>query len=283
MRRFVSVLACLSAGATAEAASLAIDRQPEQGGMVIGRTEPGCTLFVDGSEVRTAADGHFILGFGRGPHRLGRAARHLPGRHPTAPVSAGLRAKLAGTAHRRLAERNGDARCCHPRSHSRGCGAGSGGARDRQRSGGMARCADVARGRHRHRCLRIAPGAQRRATPTALRHRHRRCRGDARARGGGGARRPLRNRSTCRAAPSLSITASACRRAISISKRFPSHPATRSRKAMSSARSAPPVARRARTWTGVSTGTRRVSIPSARRDRCPRNRAVPARPTAVDP
>lgn len=65
MRRFVSVLACLSAGATAEAASLAIDRQPEQGGMVIGRTEPGCTLFVDGSEVRTAADGHFILGFGR--------------------------------------------------------------------------------------------------------------------------------------------------------------------------------------------------------------------------
>ena len=56
--------ACLLAGA-AEAASLAIDRNPEQGGMVIGRTEPGCALFMDTAEVRVAADGHFILAFGR--------------------------------------------------------------------------------------------------------------------------------------------------------------------------------------------------------------------------
>ena len=59
-----AVLALLAA-ASAEAASLAIDREPRQGGMVIGRTEPGCTLFLDGNEVRVAPDGHFILGFGR--------------------------------------------------------------------------------------------------------------------------------------------------------------------------------------------------------------------------
>lgn len=49
----------------AAAASLAIDRRPEQGGLVVGRTDPGCALFMDGLERRVAADGHFILGFGR--------------------------------------------------------------------------------------------------------------------------------------------------------------------------------------------------------------------------
>ncbi len=52
-------------GGPAFAASLAIDRNPEQGGMVIGRTGPGCTLFQDGLRMRVAEDGHFILGFGR--------------------------------------------------------------------------------------------------------------------------------------------------------------------------------------------------------------------------
>ena len=53
-----------AAASPAEAAALAIDRQPEQGGMVIGRTGPGCALFMDGLERRVAEDGHFILGFG---------------------------------------------------------------------------------------------------------------------------------------------------------------------------------------------------------------------------
>ncbi len=60
----IAVLHTAAAG-PAEAAALAIDRQPEQGGMVIGRTGPGCALFMDGLERRVAADGHFILGFGR--------------------------------------------------------------------------------------------------------------------------------------------------------------------------------------------------------------------------
>ncbi len=64
MKALAAAVACLLAG-VAQAASLVIDRQPEQGGMVIGRTDPGCTLFMDGAEVRVAADGHFILGFGR--------------------------------------------------------------------------------------------------------------------------------------------------------------------------------------------------------------------------
>ncbi len=64
--RVLSVAALLAAvAASAGAASLAIDREPRQGGTVVGRTEPGCTLFFDGSRVRVAPDGHFILGFGR--------------------------------------------------------------------------------------------------------------------------------------------------------------------------------------------------------------------------
>ena len=64
--RVLSVAAAVAAvAASAGAASLAIDREPRQGGTVIGRTEPGCTLFFDGSRVRVAPDGHFILGFGR--------------------------------------------------------------------------------------------------------------------------------------------------------------------------------------------------------------------------
>ena len=64
MKRFTLLaLLCFGAGAAAEAASLAIDRQPEQGGMVIGRTDPGCILYMDGLQMRVAADGHFILGF----------------------------------------------------------------------------------------------------------------------------------------------------------------------------------------------------------------------------
>lgn len=69
MRRIARVLSVAAAvaavAASAGAASLAIDREPRQGGTVIGRTEPGCTLFFDGSRVRVAPDGHFILGFGR--------------------------------------------------------------------------------------------------------------------------------------------------------------------------------------------------------------------------
>ena len=64
--RVLSVAAAIAAvAASAGAASLAIDREPRQGGTVIGRTKPGCTLFFDGSRVRVAPDGHFILGFGR--------------------------------------------------------------------------------------------------------------------------------------------------------------------------------------------------------------------------
>ena len=61
----LALFCALAPAGTGRAAGFALDRAPEQGGMAIGRTGPGCTLFLDGLEVRVAADGHFILGFGR--------------------------------------------------------------------------------------------------------------------------------------------------------------------------------------------------------------------------
>ena len=61
----LALVCALAPAGAARAAGFALDRAPEQGGMAIGRTGPGCTLFLDGLEVRVAADGHFILGFGR--------------------------------------------------------------------------------------------------------------------------------------------------------------------------------------------------------------------------
>jgi hypothetical protein len=47
------------------AAALDLKGQLTQGGLVVGRTAPGASLTLNGTKVRVAADGEFLLGFGR--------------------------------------------------------------------------------------------------------------------------------------------------------------------------------------------------------------------------
>ena len=58
------VLACWFPGIAA-AGSLSLDGPWVQGGLVIGTTEPGAKVFVDGRSVRVSAGGVFLIGFGR--------------------------------------------------------------------------------------------------------------------------------------------------------------------------------------------------------------------------
>jgi len=58
------LLATLMTG-EADAGSLALDGNVTQGGLVIGKTEPGAKVSVDGREVRVSGDGAFLIGFGR--------------------------------------------------------------------------------------------------------------------------------------------------------------------------------------------------------------------------
>ncbi len=47
------------------AAALNLKGNFTQGGLVVGRTVPGASVTLDGRQVRVAADGEFLLGFGR--------------------------------------------------------------------------------------------------------------------------------------------------------------------------------------------------------------------------
>lgn len=49
----------------AEAGRLELEGEPRQGALMIGRTEPGTSVELDGEGVRVSADGIFLLGFGR--------------------------------------------------------------------------------------------------------------------------------------------------------------------------------------------------------------------------
>ena len=48
-----------------QAGTLNLEGEPVQGALMIGRTEPGTTVKVDGKVVRVSRDGVFVLGFGR--------------------------------------------------------------------------------------------------------------------------------------------------------------------------------------------------------------------------
>lgn len=50
---------------TAQAGTLELDGKLTQGALVIGRTDPGTKVKVDGESVRVSDDGVFLLGFGR--------------------------------------------------------------------------------------------------------------------------------------------------------------------------------------------------------------------------
>ena len=57
--------ACLAGGGEARASMLELDRKPVQGGLIVGRTEPGTRIELDGRRVRVSDDGLFLIGFGR--------------------------------------------------------------------------------------------------------------------------------------------------------------------------------------------------------------------------
>lgn len=63
MRRICVVAITLLCATAAQAVEL--DGRLEQGGIVIGRAQPGTPVRLDGRAVPTAADGTFLLGFGR--------------------------------------------------------------------------------------------------------------------------------------------------------------------------------------------------------------------------
>ena len=49
----------------AHALELTVDGTPRQGGMLIGHTEPGAAVTLDGTAIRPMPDGTFVFGFGR--------------------------------------------------------------------------------------------------------------------------------------------------------------------------------------------------------------------------
>ena len=67
MTALLALLACaaLAGGKPATAGSLELAGQATQGGALFGVTEPHAEVSLDGSAVEVAADGRFVLGFGR--------------------------------------------------------------------------------------------------------------------------------------------------------------------------------------------------------------------------
>lgn len=63
MRRALALLLLLLAGPAA--ADTVLEGAFEQGGLVLGRTDPGNAVALDGKALRVAPDGAFVFGFGR--------------------------------------------------------------------------------------------------------------------------------------------------------------------------------------------------------------------------
>ncbi len=65
MIRLVSFLAMMLAGAAASAGNLTLDGQFVQGGLVVGRTDPGTAVMFQGKAIRVSPAGVFVIGFNR--------------------------------------------------------------------------------------------------------------------------------------------------------------------------------------------------------------------------
>lgn len=63
--RLLTGVAGLLIAVAVQAGTLTLDRDPLQGALIIGRTDPGATVKLDGNPVRVSKDGVFLLGFGR--------------------------------------------------------------------------------------------------------------------------------------------------------------------------------------------------------------------------
>jgi murein DD-endopeptidase MepM/ murein hydrolase activator NlpD len=62
----------------ARGGTLELGREPLQGVLIIGRTEPGTTVTMDGSAVRVSEGGVFLLGFGRDAPSTARLIANFP-------------------------------------------------------------------------------------------------------------------------------------------------------------------------------------------------------------
>ena len=76
--RILTGLVGLLIAVGAQGGTLKLDREPLQGALIIGRTEPGTTVTIDGSAVRVSGDGVFLLGFGRDAPSRARLAADFP-------------------------------------------------------------------------------------------------------------------------------------------------------------------------------------------------------------
>jgi murein DD-endopeptidase MepM/ murein hydrolase activator NlpD len=63
--RVLTAIAGLLIAVSAESGTLTLDGELVQGALIIGRTEPGTTVTMDGERVRVSSEGVFLLGFGR--------------------------------------------------------------------------------------------------------------------------------------------------------------------------------------------------------------------------
>lgn len=65
MIRFALLILLMVLATPAGAVTLEMNGAFSQGGIVMGRTDPGAEITLDGTPVRVSADGVFVLGFGR--------------------------------------------------------------------------------------------------------------------------------------------------------------------------------------------------------------------------
>lgn len=65
MIRLFTFLAMMLAGAAASAGTLTLDGRMVQGGMVVGRTDPGTVVKFQGKPIRVSPEGVFVIGFHR--------------------------------------------------------------------------------------------------------------------------------------------------------------------------------------------------------------------------
>jgi murein DD-endopeptidase MepM/ murein hydrolase activator NlpD len=65
LARVLTGVAGLLIAVAVEGNTLNLDGKPMQGALVIGRTDPGTAVKIDGNAVRVSNDGVFLLGFGR--------------------------------------------------------------------------------------------------------------------------------------------------------------------------------------------------------------------------
>ncbi len=65
MIRLAAFLAMMLAAAAASAGNLTLDGQFVQGGLVVGRTDPGTAVMFQGKAIRVSPEGVFVIGFNR--------------------------------------------------------------------------------------------------------------------------------------------------------------------------------------------------------------------------